>query len=123
MWHKDIGEKLIDWSTERGIDKLESKRNDYIGNVVEELAEWQEGWNIDSEHEKIDALADIVVFSMTEMIKLGYHPDLVLLEVHREIASRTGAYSEEHGKWKKFTDEEAVSKWYKADFTDCKIKE
>lgn len=41
----------------------------------------------------------------------------MLKEVARENNSRTGEIR--NGKFEKFKDEEAVAKWYKADFSKC----
>ncbi len=121
MFNKSLGSQLVSWSTEREIDKQNPDRNGYCANVTEELGEWLKAWDDDDEHEKIDALGDNIVFSGTEMIKMGYNPDKVLAEVFKELNSRTGAWSDEDQKWKKFKTEEAKSKWYKADFKGCKL--
>ena len=114
---------LQKWAKERGIDKLPPSPNDYIANIVEELGEFREAHKIGDIHGMIDAIADIVVFSVTEMPKFGYDSNLVMLEVYKEINSRVGAYDPELGKWKKDTSPDAVSNWYKAKFEECLIKE
>ncbi len=74
------------------------------------------------EHEIIDSLADRIVFSVGAMLKLGYDPRKVMDETLKEIESRTGAYNPEQDKWVKDTSNEAKAKWYKADYSKCKIK-
>lgn len=123
MFHTDTCNLLKVWAMERGIHDLPHSTNDYIANIVEELGELREGSKNNDVHEVIDALADVAVFSITEMTKLGYDPELVMLEVHREISSRTGAWNEEQGKWVKFTTDEAKAKWYKANYAECLMKE
>jgi len=71
------------------------------------------------EHEQIDAMADVIVFSMTEIMKKGYDPELVLQETAKEINSRTGTMID--GKFEKDLSKEAKAKWYKADYTNCKM--
>ena len=66
----------------------------------------------------IDAYADIVVFCIGAIMKLGYEPECVLEEVAKEINSRTGEIVD--GKFQKDTSPEAKAKWYKADFSKCK---
>ena len=41
-----------------------------------------------TEHDKVDALADIIVVATGSIYKLGYDADLVMEEVIREISSR-----------------------------------
>lgn len=71
-----------------------------------------------TEHDKVDAFGDIIVFSIGALMKLGYHPEKVLSEVSKEINSRVG--SMQNGKFEKDLSEEAKSNWHKANFTKCK---
>ena len=131
---------------DRNIDGMVIDRMAYAKNIVEELLELF-GHDIPKEsrvkldkvvymmfatapietpyeksvpvHDQIDALADNAVFSMTEMLKYGYDPEKVLLEVAREINSREGEIVD--GKFTKFTDEISVAKWHRADFHNCKL--
>lgn len=66
---------------------------------------------------KVDAFADIIVFAVGAIMKLGYDPTCVLKEVALEINSRHGSIVD--GKFQKDTSPEAKAKWYKADFTWC----
>ena len=109
------------WGKERSFESLDATRNGYVACVTEELGEWLTAWDDDDEPEKVDALADIMVFSATELFKMGYDAEKVLLETAKEINSRTGAWSEVDQKWRKFRTPEAKALWYKADYTDCKI--
>jgi len=69
-------------------------------------------------YEKVDAYADIVVFAVGALIKLGYEPEEVLLETCKEIHSREGEMID--GKFIKFDTPEAKAKWHKADYSRCK---
>jgi len=69
--------------------------------------------------EQIDAFCDIQVFAGGEVGKLGYSNEQCLIEVGKEINSRTGEIV--NGKFEKFKTEEAMSKWYKANFAQCKL--
>ena len=65
--------------------------------------------------EKVDAYADIIVFAVGAIMKLGYEPELILKEVAKEIHSRTGTIID--GKWMKNKNVET----YKANFKVCKL--
>ena len=57
-----------------------------------------------------------------ETIKLGYDFYECMLETIKEISSRTGHYDENIHKFVKDKSEEAVKKWYKADYEKCRIE-
>lgn len=116
-----IGELLIKWANERDISDQNPSRNGLCANITEELGEWLKGHDENDVHEQVDALADMSTFCMAEMIKMGYHPDKVMQEAHKELSSRTGEWNDDIQKWKKYTTPEAKAKWIKADFTDCKL--
>ena len=67
----------------------------------------------------VDAFGDIIVFCTGAIYKLGYDTDKVMKEVLKEIESRKGEVKD--GKFEKFKTPEAKAKWYKADFTKCKL--
>ena len=67
--------------------------------------------------ELVDAFADIIVFAIGSIMKLGYEPECVLEEVAKEINSRTGEIID--GKFQKDTSPEAKAKWYKANYNKC----
>ena len=69
--------------------------------------------------DQIDAFCDIQVFAGGEVGKLGYSNEQCLIEVGKEINSRTGEIV--NGKFEKYKTEEAMSKWYKANFSQCKL--
>ena len=54
---------------------------------------------------------------------LGYNFYECMLETIKEISSRTGNYDENIHKFVKDTTPEAVKKWYKADYSRCRIME
>lgn len=53
----------------------------------------------------------------------GYNFELAMLETIKEISSRTGSYDEKAKKWIKDTSDEAMAKWYKADYEKARIKQ
>ena len=129
---------ITNWAEIRGIDKLVPSKEGFVVNILEELCEGlgyefprshakliaaqnlqPEG--LVSEHDYIDSLADVVVFSLTEMLKYGYKPERVLCETYNEISSRTGSYSEGEAKWVKDKSPEAKAKWYTARYEKCKL--
>jgi len=71
--------------------------------------------------DKVDYLADIIVFSAGAIMKLGYNPECVLQEVSKEINSRVGKIVD--GKFQKDLSEEAKANWYKADYSKCKMED
>lgn len=72
-----------------------------------------------SDDSTVDALSDIVVFALGDLLKLGYDPEKCLMEVSREINSRVGYIVD--GKFQKDKSEEAQKNWVKADFTKCRL--
>jgi len=69
------------------------------------------------EEKLVDAFADIIVFSVGSIMKLGYDPRCVLNEVSKEINSRVGSIID--GKFVKDKSPEAKAKWYRADYLCC----
>ena len=80
-----------------------------------------------SEHEIVDAISDIKVFSINEVENMGYDVRKTMNETILEINSRVQdpeqrlLWSEigPVGKWKKDPDQDK-STLYKADYTTCK---
>lgn len=72
------------------------------------------------EYYKEDALCDIMVFAIGELMKLRHSPQVALLETAKEINSRTGEII--NGKFEKDLSPEATAEWYKADYEKSKIK-
>ena len=68
-----------------------------------------------TEEEKVDSYADIIVFCIGAILKLGYEPNLVLKETIKEINSRGGSMGQD-GKWQK----EITGNEYKANYSVCK---
>jgi len=119
---KNALQEIKNWGTERSFEKLSSDRNGYVACITEELGEWLEACDNNDVAEQVDALADVIVFSSTELLKMGYDVEKVLLETAKEINSRTGAWNEEAQKWKKFKTPEAQALWVKADYSNTKIE-
>jgi hypothetical protein len=72
-----IGKKLATWARERRISEQTSDRNGFCANIMEEMYEYQKGIDSGNEHEVVDSLADMIVFSEVEMLKFGLNPDEV----------------------------------------------
>lgn len=75
--------------------------------------------SIPTRHEQVDAFADVIVFAVGAIAKLGYNPESVLEEVSKEINSRTGTIID--GKFTKDKSVEAKALWYKANFSSCEL--
>ena len=114
-------ELLIDWAEERGFVSQSPSKEGLCTNVVEELGEFIEAYKQNDEHEKVDALSDIMVFCSTELTKMGYNPEKVIKETYREIQSRQGSWNSEGTKWVKDETPEAKAKWIKSDYSKCKL--
>lgn len=63
-----------------------------------------------------------LVYSIEFNLKeLGYEPYLCMCETLQEIESRSGKYDANAKKWIKDTSKEAKAKWYKADYSKCRL--
>ena len=141
--------ELMRFQSDRGLDKKHyNDLNEHV-NIVEELIESRD-YNVPKENrnrlaaalgffmsdlvnkdiairtdntvtdeDKVDAYGDIIVFAIGAIMKLGYNPNEVLVEVGKEINSREGEMVD--GKFEKYLDDVHRAKWYKADFTKCKL--
>ena len=111
--------ELKRFQTDRGLHRKQMLPSDLFRNIGEEIGEFTEAYEYWNEEGMVDALADICVFAMGDIMKLGYDPEKVFEEVGKEINSREGEFI--NGKFTKFKTPEAVAKWYKADFTGCRL--
>lgn len=108
---------IKDWLVNHDL-RFELDRFSYIEKIIFCLGEFLD---TDSADLRVQALANMVVISYNELIKIGFDPDKVMVEVMLELNSRTGEYSEETKKWQKFKTPEAQALWYTADFTNCRV--
>ena len=69
--------------------------------------------------DQVDAFADVIIFACGALTKLGYDPEKTLTEVAKEINSREGSMKD--GKFVKDKSPKAKAKWYKANFSECKL--
>ena len=92
---------------------IENIQGNVIGNLLEELTEYSRANNVE---EQIDALCDIVVFSINAIEAKGFDAEISMLETCKEINSRDGSFNKELNKWVKDKSPEAQEKWYKADY-------
>jgi len=118
----NIAEEMIE---SMGISVPKEKRQElnehfqsFVVNFITKVLEKEDVELTENKDEVVDAYADIVVFCVGAIMKLGYKPECVLKEVAKEINSRTGEIVD--GKFQKDTSPEAKAKWYKADFSKCK---
>lgn len=108
--------KLKEWREERGLF-LQPDKTKHFGYICEEVSE---GLRADSEHDVVDAYADIIVFAINAIEQHGYDAEIVMLETIKEIESRRGKINPETKKFEKFKDDYHQSLWYKADYSGCK---
>jgi len=118
-----IIERVEAWSGTRGITQQKPDRNGYVTNKVEELGEYAEAMKKNDVNGIIDAIADSMIFDMTELLKMGMDIELVLEEVLCVIESRTGAWSEKDKKFIKNDSPEAKLRWHIPNYIEnCKAK-
>ena len=130
--------ELRKWREDRRLTQSNYKA--YFTNIIEELLEpiykdpdvlraakqtivdiyYKDNIELD-EHDIIDTINDITVFSVNETELMGYSFDKTMSETIKEISSREGEYNPESGKWEKFKTKRAIKKWYKADYSKCKM--
>ena len=139
--------EIMRFQSDRGLDKQSFDWTNETMNITEELLEakgyivpkdqreflrgltdyirartggnFAIAWLKPTKHDMVDAFADIIVFCVGAIQKLGYDPEKVLVEVAKEINSREGEMK--NGKFEKFTDVKSVRKWYKAEFTKAEL--
>ena len=137
-------EQIKQWNVERGIDKQEFVLGAHIYMIMEEMFEMvglpddlcktlakkyttyiQEEANAygytSTEEQILDSMMDRIVIDAGGPAKLGYDVRKCLGEVIKEINTRTGSFDKASGKWIKDKSPEAQAKWYKADFSQCKL--
>jgi len=139
---------IMKFQTDRGLDKQPFDWSNETINITEELLEAkgydvpknQRGflrgladymrartatnaaitWLKPSKHDMVDAFGDIIVFCVGAIMKLGFNPEKVLVEVSKEINSRQGRII--NGKFEKYLPHQiGYEKPYKADFTECQL--
>ncbi len=133
----DIVKNTIEWNKKNGTAELPFNYKKEMSFVLEELLESTGNYDSFTAREKalamaeeiagdatkvneegvIDAWADIIVFAIGAMIKLGYDPEKVLDEVCRQINTRTGSVV--NGKFVRDPDINP----YEADFSICKMSD
>jgi len=97
----------------------------YIPSIQEELQEYADA---QTEHDRIDALADILVFTCNELEVEGYNIDLVMKQVVKHISARrqdpiqaeAWFLNGPSGKWQKDPNQDP-STLYGPDYSLCKL--
>jgi len=113
---------LRQWRKNRNSVALQDS---FIPAIQEELQEYSDA---KTEHDKIDALADILVFTANEIELEGYNVDLVMKQVVKHISSRMQDHAQASewlkngpsGKWQKWKSQPADS-LYEPDYTICRL--
>jgi hypothetical protein len=113
--------------------KLKERVRAFFITTIEEMElELEDYTEEEKEYETADYICDILVFSLTEVMKLGYNPECALLETAKEINSRQQDPKQKEA-WNKDPKLKAKQKWqknelqkpetlYKADYSKCKVK-
>lgn len=74
-------------------------------------------------HLRYHDINSVIAMCFKNIERLGYDPYLCMDETIKEISSRTGHYDDKIGKFIKDESKEAKSKWHKANYLKCKIKQ
>jgi len=137
--------KLREWRKDRHLELQDHKV--YIENIYEELLEayytkdfiqevkqefkenlLQDDIKVSSEHEVVDAIADIIVFSINQLELMGYDANKVMNETIKEISSRKqdpvqqeiwSKWGFDGTKWQKDKNQPKDT-LYVADYDGCK---
>ena len=67
-----------------------------------------------------ELLVNFVGYLFSNIYNLGFDWFKAMQETIKEISSRVGKYDESKKKWIKDKSPEAIAKWYKANYEECK---
>lgn len=111
---------IIKFNEDRNLVKGLDMENEYSMLVEELNEELRAAIDTNDEHEQVDALCDIIVIATGALYKKGYHPELAMKQVVKEITSRNGKIGPT-GKWEKDKNQDPDT-LYKADYTLARRK-
>ena len=108
----NIFKRIVEWNQERRllVPPVHMKEASFI---AEELSEFLRSNNTD---DRIDAMADIIVFAVGYIAKLGLNPELVMDECLKHIESRKGYFDDAQGKFIKTTPKDEM---YQPNYKNC----
>lgn len=101
---------------------IETKREFSIASIFVAIADFIRADNNGSPFNYYD-FALILKYCASVCEQYGFNFEIAMLETIKEISSRTGSYDEKAKKWIKDTSDEAMAKWYKADYEKARIKQ
>lgn len=94
----EIYEKLNEWKAERHLS-LENQRVGYYSNILEELGELSEAMRANDSNGYIDALCDVIVFTVNALEEYRYSPTVANVtrntpreELLRQLLHKIGQY-------------------------------
>jgi hypothetical protein len=105
-----IFDRIVEFNVQRHLLKEPNWQKEF-SFIAEEMSE---GLRANDVEDKIDALADIIVFATGAIKKAGYNPNIVMEEVMQHIESDKGYFDKEQGKWIK------TERAYTPDFNKAK---
>ena len=106
--------KIIEFNKSRNLSTFNASTEYH--NLKEELEEFTLAI---SDNEEVDALCDIIVFSIGALYKKGYDVSIAMEETLKEITSRQGEINPTTGKWEKDVNQDPNT-LYKADYTKAR---
>jgi len=90
-----IIDRVIEFNNKRNLIKPVNWSKEF-SFIAEELSE---GLRANADIDRVDAMADIIVFAIGAIKKAGYDPTIIMEEVLMHIESDTGYYDEAQQKW------------------------
>lgn len=123
----EVFNEIIEWNKSR--NNVEFNCVNEYQMLSEELTEFLTAYNEEIEEDMIDALCDIIVVATGAIHKLGYDPELSMIETIKEISSRQQDPQQKEiwnnwgasGKWEK-NKEQDESTLYKANYLEAKYE-
>jgi len=146
----NIQQDILDWNLERGNTEfsVETEVVMFQEEIEEEVAAREVGdiheevdalcdqyvvytgtlgksglrWEKIAHHEKLGKEFLVKYQQIPALVEqLGYRFESCMAETLKEIDSRVGSVNPETGKWEKDRSPKAQAKWYKADYSRCKL--
>lgn len=108
----NIFERIVEWNRERRLLEFPSHMKE-ASFIAEELSEFLRANCVE---DRVDAMADIIVFAVGYMAKVGLSPEMVMDECLKHIESRKGYFDEKQGKFIKTTPKEEM---YSPRYLEC----
>ncbi len=119
--------QLNSWRTDRNISKPLGPEV-FEKAIEEEVDEYTEACRGKDANEQVDAIADISIFCLNELLNMGYNPELVIKKAIAHIVNRKQDPTQKadweangpSGKWKKSSSQDPET-LYQPNYSVCKL--